>query len=336
MAFDLDNDNTSGNEFDFDMTIGFTGAKGFNYLDQVHHFKNMRGLPEADYLFDDPKWRQLSVLIYPDHEAAWPLIFNRGQWDQARLVYDEDDDCERWERVEFYEPGSLSAIGERKGGVDNHRQSDAAGDRGEWDMDNSGKGNLYVSRFDGRIHLYGAEKGVWRIDQNAWSYQGMGGMYDGYGPGRSQKEPSVFPTVQYSDTDNNGFFDLIEYDLDGDTIFEKKISLHQLGIDDRCDIIETASMGYGDFVDIHQKVAEQMWDNAQNMLTIAREEGINDSWYALLMNPKSIRQKYHHGYWLQFYLFNDLIYSYQKKDCKECVKEIYKSYYSGTSKNKIN
>lgn len=44
--------------------------------------------------------------------------------------------------------------------------------RGEWDMDNSGNAQLYISHFDGRLHLYGAENGVWRIDQNAQYFQG--------------------------------------------------------------------------------------------------------------------------------------------------------------------
>ena len=35
MSFDLDNDNSPGNEFDLDMTISFRGG-GFNYMDQVH------------------------------------------------------------------------------------------------------------------------------------------------------------------------------------------------------------------------------------------------------------------------------------------------------------
>ena len=68
----------------------------------------------------------------------------------------------------------------------------------------------------------------------------MGLLYDGYGPGRVREEPETFATVRYTDTDNNGFLDKIEYDLDGDTIFETEISLHNLGLDDVCDIINTA------------------------------------------------------------------------------------------------
>ena len=83
---------------------------------------------------------------------------------------------------------------------------DAAGDRGEWDMDNSGNAQLYISRFDGRLHLYGAETGVWRIDQNAEYFQGWDRMWMGF------RDPKLFATVLYSDRDNNGFFDHIEYD----------------------------------------------------------------------------------------------------------------------------
>lgn len=47
LAVDIDNDNTTGNEFDFDFTIGFQG-EGFDYTDQIHPVRNLRGMPEAD------------------------------------------------------------------------------------------------------------------------------------------------------------------------------------------------------------------------------------------------------------------------------------------------
>lgn len=53
IAVDLDNDNRPGQEFDFDFTLGFQG-EGFDYGDQVHPLRNMRGLPEADRFFPDP------------------------------------------------------------------------------------------------------------------------------------------------------------------------------------------------------------------------------------------------------------------------------------------
>ena len=241
MAVDLDNDNGPGNEFDFDFTIGFQG-KGFDYTDQVHKVNNLRGMPEADKFFMDPRYRQLTEFLYPDHKSAKEMIFKRGEWSRVNFVYDEDDDCGRWERVEFYDPLDPFKIGWKNGGIDNNKQSDAAGDRGEWDMDNSGKGKLYVGKFDGRLHLYGAEWGCWRIDQNANYYQGWDRMWMGM-----DRQPGKFGTVKYTDKDDNGFFDYIEYDLDGDKKFEMTIDLKALGLDDRCELIDISTFKYKDY-----------------------------------------------------------------------------------------
>ena len=331
LSFDLDNDNAVQNEFDLDMTIHFRGG-GFNYMDQVHPFNNMRGLLAADTMFMDPRWRQISELIYPDHQSAWNLVFNRGKWKSVYFTFDEDDDCNRWERVELYEPKNMFTIGARKGGIDNNAQADASGDRGEWDMDNSGKGNLYVGKFDGRIHLYGAEWGCWRIDQNAFSYQGFGGLYDGYGNGRMQVEPKVFSTLKYSDTDNNGFLDEISYDLNGDTIFEHTVSLKKLGIDDRNEVINTVGMSYKDLVALNTGVAEKMWKNALEACAIAEKAGINLSWYSLMCNPKSIQQKYNYGYWLQLYLYHDLMELGFGQQNKDFLDRLDKAYFGGNWK----
>lgn len=328
LSYDLDNDNQPGNEFDLDMTISFRG-KGFDYMDQVHPFENMRGLPASDTMFTDPRWRKLTGLIYPDHESVWDLVFKRGKWDDVYFTYDEDDDCNRWERVELYEPRNLFKIGLKQGGLDNNQQSDASGDRGEWDLDNSGGGNLYVSRFDGRIHLVGAEWGAWRIDQNAFAFQGFGGLADGYGPGRSQVEPGIFATIKYIDTDHNGFFDMLEFDLDGDTLFEHTVSLKRLGIDDRCEIIHTAGMNYDSFISLQDSVSENMWKKAENAIEIARETGMNMAWYSLMTNPKSQFQKYNYGYWVQFYLYHDLLDWGYRNDKKEFISKLDKAYFSG-------
>jgi len=289
----------------------------------------MRGLPDADSFFLDPRWRQLSELVYPDHESAIELVFQRGKWESAQFVFDEDDDCARWERVEFYDPLDLFRIGEKNNGLDHNRQADASGDRGEWDKDNSGNGQLYISRFDGRLHLFGAEWGAWRIDQNAWSYQGMGGIVDGYGPGRLQKSPEKFATVKYSDEDNNGFIDKIRYDLDGDTVFENSVSLISLGINDRCDLIDMATMDYSSLHEMYKKLAANMWNNAELALQVAHKKGLQTNWYALLKHPKSVRQQYHCGWWLQFYLFNDLADHAKRKGNPGEIEQIIKAYYSG-------
>ncbi|QGY47224.1 hypothetical protein GM418_27235 [Maribellus comscasis] len=335
MSYDLDNDNVSGVEFDFDMTLSFRG-KGFDYMDQKHNYPNMRGLHESDRYFMDPRIRQLTELIYPDHESTPDLIFNRGEWEEVYFSYDEDDDCNRWERVELYEPLDPYASGRRNNGLDDNPQSDAVGDRGEWDLDNSGKGNLYVSPIDGKIHLFGAEFGYWRIDQNAYYYQGMGGLYDGYGLGRlSCDVESPFPLIKYLDTNDNGFFDRIEYDLNGDHEFEYFVSFNELKINDQCDIIRFSELSYNELVAMETQVANNMWSQAMDAVEVAKNKGIDIYWYALLLHPKSIRQKYHMGYWLQLYLLIDLVQIASSKQNEKEVESYIKAFHSrGWSKIK--
>lgn len=328
VSMDMDNDNAPGNEFDLDMAFCFTGL-GFNYMNQKHVNKNLRGLPDADHFFLDPSWRRLPELLYPDHDAVWNLIFKEGKWDKVWFTYDEDDDCNRWERVELYQPLDIFKIGAKQGGVDNNGQSDPVGDRGEWDEDNSGYGQLYVSPMDGKIHLYGAEWGCWRIDQNSRYYQGMGNLYDGYGPKRMEKEPVIFPTVRYADTDNNGFFDFMEFDLDGDQKFELFLSMKEEGVDDHCSIINTASMDYEDFVALERNVSDKMWKNAEEALRIAKKKKLNTKWYALMMQPKSVRESYHYGFWLQFYIYNDLKDLVERTGDMELGKMLNKAYLQG-------
>ncbi len=326
MAVDLDNDNGPGNEFDFDFTIGFQG-KGFDYTDQVHKVNNLRGLPEADKFFMDPRYRQLTEFLYPDHESAKEMIFERGEWSRVNFVYDEDDDCGRWERVEFYDPLDPFKIGWNNGGIDNNKQSDVAGDRGEWDMDNSGKGKLYIGKFDGRLHLYGAEWGCWRIDQNANYYQGWDRMWMGM-----DRKPGKFGTVKYTDKDNNGFFDYVEYDLDGDKKFETVVDLKALGIDDQCELIDISTFKYKDYTSMMKKMAKSMWKNAQTAVQVAHRYNIQTSWYAKMMQAFSIRQQYNNGYWLQFYIYKDLEHVFMQRGDQEKLKQLTVAYYSGNWK----
>ncbi len=329
IAWDMDNDNGQGNEFDLDMTLHFRG-EGFDYSDQVHKFNNLRGLPAADKYLYDPRWRQMTELIYPDEKVSYDMTFQKGKWDQCWFIFDEDDDCNRWERVELYQPLDLFKTGSKQGGLDNNQQSDAIGDRGEFDLDNSGKGKLYISPIDGRIHLYGAEWGAWRIDQKAAYFQGYGGLYP---PMKEKKrlypDPDSWATVKYSDIDNNGFFDLIEYDLDGDTIFEEKISLIELGIDDKGPVFDPATMKYADFNQLFKTVTDSIWQRAQDALSVAKEMKLNSSWYAFWKQPHTQFEKYSYGYWLNFYIYKDLQHLARINKDKQLEKRLDKAYYSG-------
>lgn len=320
IAVDLDNDNSPGNEFDFDFTLGFQG-EGFDYSDQRHPLRNMRGLPEADRFFPDPRIRQLKELVYADHAHARDLIFGRGEWSRVNFVYDEDDDCGRWERVEFCEDRDPFRVGSNNGGFDNHTQSDASGDRGEWDTDNSGGGKLYVSRFDGRLHLYGAERGIWRIDQNANYYQGWDRLW-------LRRDPERFATVRYTDRDCNGFFDFLEYDLDGDGKFETTTDLHALGLDDRCELIDVSKYSYRNYRCLMRRISNAMWRRAEQAVIVAEYYGIHTVWYAKLKQAFSERERYHKGYWLQYYLYRDLAEKFSEEGRTDLLLRLHTAYHT--------
>lgn len=321
MGIDMDNDNAPGNDFDFDMTLHYTAKKGFNYSECVHPLRNMRGLPEADKFFPDPRFRELTELIFPDRHQAFAKAF-AGKWESARFTWDEDDDCGRWERVELYDDRDAFAIGTHQNGLDHNSQADVTGDRGEWDRDFSGGGDIYVGRFDGRIHLYGAERGAWRIDQNALYYQGWNKTFQ-------NTVPSSCATFEYLDTDGNGFLDTVQYDLDGDRVYEVRVSLAELGLDDRCEVLDVSAMKYKDYTRLFKKVADGMWKRALQARKVADAYGIPTLWYAKLLSPTTLRERYHDGWWFQFYIYKDLEYQFVRQGDTASLERLVRAYYSG-------
>ncbi len=329
ISFDLDNDNSASNEFDFDMSLQFNGEEGYDYNQMKHPFKSINGLKEADRFLFDARWRHLTELVYPDRDAAWNITFKDGNWEECWFVFDEDDDCNRWERVELLQPKDIFKHGMLNQGLDHNPQADEMGDRGEFDLDNSGKGNLYLASFDGRIHLYGAEWGAWRIDQDAYSFQGYGGLYDRSDYVRSQIKADTYATVKYSDTDENGFIDLLEYDLDGDMLFEHTLSFDALGIDDENEIINMQTSSYKSLSDLYTKMSDQMWGKAQQAIATLKTLGLNTSWYSFYMQPTSLREKYNYGYWINFYCYWDMRNYFKGTNQEDKIVEVDKAFVSG-------
>lgn len=334
ITWDIDNDNSAGNEFDFDMSLLFRG-KGFSYEDQEHHFPGLKGLAGTDSFFYDARWRQIDRLYYPDRDTAYSMIFKKGDWQQVRLVFDEDDDCHRWERVEFYDPLDLWKTGIEQGGLDNNSQADAVGDRGEFDVDNSGKGKLYVG-FDGKLHLFGAEWGAWRIDQTAYSYQGFGGFYEKWNRKRLQLIPEKFALIKYEDADGNGFIDKVLYDLDGDRKFEDSVSFHALNISDHQPLIHTADLTSAKLAALFTTQVEKSWAQAQQLLSLAAQMGINTDWYAFYKAPHSLQEKYDYAFWIRFYLYQDMRYEAMIKKDGALKARIEKAYYTGDWSSVLN
>ena len=241
-TFDLDNDSTKGNETDYDMSLRGAGGPGVPYRQFTHKYPALKGNPKFDGCFQWNNWRQIDELMYMPHEKSYDAFFT-ARWATMYFVFDEDDDDHRWERVEMYYPmhgfggpkdidiystkkwrrgnyAELAMAGpDEKPGLSGHPQADSLGDRGEFDEDNSGGGKLYVGVFDRKLHLAGAEWGAWTVDKNA-EYHGGSKT-----PSPKPIAPRVEEVVKYTDTDNNGFLDTIEYDYDGDRTIDLRVSL---------------------------------------------------------------------------------------------------------------
>ena len=175
--------------------------------------------------------------------SASPSMFE-PKWANAYLVFDEDDDDHRWERVEIYYPGDPYSTKrwdkDHKGGICGHPQSDTLGDRGEWDTDFSGRGKLYIGKWDGKIHLLGAETGAWTVDRHADYW----GSWPNMGDSSTSGALKVEEVVLYRDTDNNGFFDEIAFDYDGDKTPETTISLLDAAYGgDEAEVLDTVELG---------------------------------------------------------------------------------------------
>jgi hypothetical protein len=324
-TFDLDNDSTKGNETDYDMSLRGAGGPGIPYRQFVHKYPALKGNPKFDGCFQWNNWRQIDELMYMPHEKSYDSFFT-AKWATMYFVFDEDDDDHRWERVEMYYPmhgfggpkeidlystkkwrrgnyAELAMVGpNERPGISGHPQADSLGDRGEFDEDNSGGGKLYVGVFDRKLHLAGAEWGAWTVDKNA-EYHGGSKT-----PSPKPIAPKVEEVVKYTDTDNNGFLDTIEYDYDGDRTIDLRVSLldYKTASNPHPDVvplIDTHKEGWKGLNTLFGQIASQSFQEGLMVYHAAWKRGLTTPEIDKLASASAIGERYDHGYWLKEKIF---------------------------------
>ena len=325
VTFDLDNDSTKGNETDYDMSLRGAGGRGVPYRTFVHKYPALKGNPRFDDCFQWNNWRRIDELMYMPHEKSYDAFFTAG-WTSLYLVFDEDDDDHRWERVEMYYPmhgfggpkdidlyatrrwrrsnwteENIVGPNERPG-LGGHPQADSLGDRGEFDENNSGGGRLYVGVFDRKLHLAGAEWGAWTVDKNAEFHGGV------KTPSPRPTAPRVEEVVKYTDSDNNGFLDTVEYDYDGDRKIDFRFSLLDYRSSNRphpdvAPLIDTRKEGWKGLHALFTGMANQSWQEALTVYRAAWRRGLTTPEIDKLAFASSIGERYDHGYWLKEKVF---------------------------------
>lgn len=319
-GWDLDNDSQKGNEFDFDMSFKFTsagdGSKGERidyrkYRDPHPNMKAPAWVIDAK-LFRYDNWRRIDHFEYVTHDKCFEEMW-KTKWGSCWLTFDEDDDDHRWERVELQYPTTTpysmerfrSARGDREGkALGGHPQADILGDRGEWDEDNSGRGQVYVGRWDGKIHLYGAETGAWTVDEHA-KYWGSRPVLGNSSPENAKK---VDEMVQYRDTDRNGFFDEITYDYDGDQKVDLKINLldYKTEGDPHPDLSALHNPGelkWQGMHELYRKISAESFQEGLKIYRAAWRRGLTNAEIDDDAIATSTGEKYDHGYWVKEKIF---------------------------------
>jgi len=325
VTFDIDNDSTKGNETDYDMSLRGAGGPGIPYRTFVHKYPALKGNRKFDQCFQWNNWRQIDELMYMPHDQSYDQFFN-AKWNSLYFVFDEDDDDHRWERVEMYYPmhgfggpkeidlystkrwrrsnyaeQAMVAENERPG-IAGHPQADSLGDRGEFDEDNSGRGNLYVGVFDRKLHLAGAEWGAWTVDKNAEFHGGV------KTPSPKPMAQRVEEVVKYTDTDNNGFLDTVEYDYDGDRKIDLRVALLDYRTStqphpDVVPLIDTHKEGWKGLNVRFGMIANQSWQEALMVYHAAWRRGLTTPEMDKLASASAIGERYDHGYWLKEKVF---------------------------------
>jgi hypothetical protein len=222
-------------------------------------------------------------------------------------------------------------------GIAGHPQADSLGDRGEFDEDNSGGGKLYVGVFDRKLHLAGAEWGAWLVDKNGEFHGGS------KTPSPRPRATAVGEVVKYTDTDSNGFLDVVEYDYEGDRKIDFRVSLLDYRSSsqphpDVTPLIDTHREGWRGLNAALTKAANQSWQEALTVYRAAWRRGLTTPETDKLAFASSIGERHDHGYWLKEKIFRQLRARLQEAKRAEPTKaalldalekELTRTYYLG-------
>ena len=308
VAFELNSNTSERRWHSLDMQLTFYNyrqGEGLDYLelvDRIPHVKPMKG---AEFLSEGmAKARHEHLRRYLPYMDGYRIGMDFEGWEGVWFLFDEDDDDNRWEEI----------FSRHEVAPDWRGYSDRIGDRTEIDHTYKGKGRLYVGRFDGRIHLHGADFAMWEIDYLALYKGAEDRVHTDEGP--EPPDGLRYPRVRYIDTTGNGFIDRIEYmtveyKAEGTTErIEKVISLSDYAdgecpqpdvcelFDPRVDAPITgwrisrwdgnpltpedfentpAKAGYDRVCGLYSSVCDNMWNDAARLHQTAASLGLNRS-----------------------------------------------------------
>lgn len=325
MAFDLDNSSQRGNEQSLDMTLEFWGGDGIEYAQYSHTYPTLKAPDWVLPYYNKTNYREIDELLYLPHEQCYDIAM-QSRWGRSDIAFDEDGDSHRWERIFVPEKGGDPYVPNDPKNKHNNSlvrgvKSDTLGDRFEWDDDFSGKGKLYIGPWDGKLHLFGAETGVWLVDDGTYGCKGNTPRATSH-----LIAPKVGEVVQYEDTDQDGFYDLVTFDYDGDRTIDLRVDLKQCGVP-QPELIDPASTKWQGLHKTFNAMARKSWGEAQLLYRAAWRAGLTDQEIEELAIAASTWEKYDHGYWLKAKIFRKADQVFAKDAKKQAA--LRQAYFSG-------
>jgi hypothetical protein len=310
VSYDLDNNSGYGHETSYDLTLYGNLAK-VDYGTMRQPLPGFAGNPVFDPCFKHNEWRRLTELLHIDRRTSYDQAFTT-RWKEWWLTFDEDGDDRRWERVETYYPYresggkpvdifsvSTPKKDDAKPGPSWHPQSDSLGDRGEFDLDNTGGGKVYIGKFDHKLHLYGAEWGVWLVDKNA---EFQGGRDAQSRESTKPRAKQLGEVVKYTDTDSDGFFDTIAFSYAGNGTFDLTIALKdyvRAGEDpQKAEIIDPRTLGWKGMHELYLRVASEAWEQALTIYRAAWKRDLTTPELDRLAASASLRERQMNAWWI--------------------------------------
>jgi hypothetical protein len=117
--------------------------------------------------------------------------------------------------------------------------------------------------------------------------------------------------VKYTDTDNNGFLDTIEYDYEGDRKVDLKVSLldyktAQNQHPDVAQLIDTHAVGWKGLNELFTRISNQSFQEALVVYRAAWRRGLTTPEVDKLASASVIGDRYDHGYWLKQKVFREV------------------------------
>jgi hypothetical protein len=100
-------------------------------------------------------------------------------------------------------------------------------------------------------------------------------------------------------------------------------------------VLDVSAMKYKDYTKLFKKVSSGMWARARQASQVAQAYGIPTLWYAKLLTPKTLRERYHYGWWFQFYIYKDLEDRFLRAGDTESLMRLQRAYYSGDWKTML-